>query len=115
MHTYLYIHLYIHIYIPKQAIRVAKLCFYCVFFFKKTIMLRSRDLDFVLELYFLRNPYTYVSSTGIQNLIKIDEWNLGKSLLLCEIECKTFRSICLISYVLNDRICSNSVKRFLGT
>ena len=33
---YVYIELYIRFYIPNQAIRVAKLCFYLFFFFKKT-------------------------------------------------------------------------------
>ena len=41
-----------------------------------TQMQRSRDLDFDLELYFLRNPYKYVSSACMQNFINIHQRKL---------------------------------------
>ena len=78
-----YIDLYIHIYIPNQAIRVAKLGFYCLFFSlkKNTKMLMSRDLDFDLELEFLRNPYIYVSSACIPNSINMAQRKLWEILM----------------------------------
>ena len=63
-------------------------------------MLRSRDFD--LDFMFLRNPYIYVSSTSIPNILNIDERDYGKSLLLYVFECKTLRSIYSISLVFHN-------------
>ena len=51
MYTLTYISCDMHNYIPNQAICVFKLCFYCVFFFKKFYMnAEVSDLEIDLEL-----------------------------------------------------------------
>ena len=69
----LYIDLYIYTSIHKIKQFVLLNYVFITFSFKtNTYILRSRDLDFDLELQFWKNPYIYISSTCIPNFIKID-------------------------------------------
>ena len=76
---YVYIDLCRHIYIPNQAIRAAKLCFYC-FFFKKYNMNAEITWSWLWPWALIFEEPThihlYVPSTCIQHVIKIHQWKL---------------------------------------